>query len=182
MHAELVRMQAQYEERARDAEAERARVNHELEVRQQELTAAQAALQEEQRTTAGQAARLSGLDARLVSGQEELTAAQAALQEEQRTTAGQAARLSGLEGKLVVMHRQTQERVVELAMLTRRMLRAEARVGRVTAQRKRQIAEQGQQLIAMQGSTSWRVTAPLRSLSGRVRASHVLPAKLTRKD
>lgn len=117
------------------------------------------------------------------AAREQQVSTQAELDEERRISADQAARLADLEATLVVMHRRAEERIEELAMLTQRMINAESRLGVVSARKKRQVAklearaargkarlaEVQAELAAVQQSTSWRMTEPLRSVSGRVR-------------
>lgn len=160
------------------------------EVHQIRTSVAEARAELQQANTALEAERKMVTTAR-----DQEAATHAELEAEREIAAGQAGRLRDLESKLVVMHRQTEERVEELAKLTRRMLSAEARVRRLEASKKRQIAgleartarrhaqivELKEELVAMQESTSWRMTAPLRSLSGRARGVLSVATKPARR-
>ncbi len=125
----------------------------------------------------------------------ELSAARAALVRERRIVDAQAGTLSEVEGKLVTANRRNDEQIEELAMLTRRMLRAEDQAARTARRRSRAearlekrltlqratIQAQNAEILALRRSTSWRMTAPVRAVSGRVR-SLLLPGILARKD
>lgn len=121
---------------------------------------------------------------------------QAQLQEAAAARESQAASKAELESRLEVAHRGAEERVEELAKLTRRMLKAEARVGSIKEGNKRRVArlegrierqqrhlaEMSGELAAMRESRSWRVTAPMRNLTSRARAVSPVASSRTQQD
>lgn len=132
----------------------------------------------------------------LKARQTALEVAEKDLEQHKQAVASQAARLSELEGQLVLQHHLNAERIDELARLTRRMLRAEGQAKKVSVRRKKEVrrartrvarlqkkvAAQHHEIQAMRDSSSWRVTAPVRAVSSRLRSARPVASTSTGKD